>query len=572
MAFYHGTETRIIDVGLRPVRGTQVGVIGLVGTAPMFMVEEEKRSLNRPVQILNKRQAVEFFGSDLPGYSIPQALNAIFDQVDSSGGVIVVAVNVLDADSVATEVDVVDEELDATQVGDEYFLFLPPRLVEVSIGFTVIGSATVFPLTEGTDYTVNYASGVVSLIGNTYVDLVVDYVYTTGGNQTQVTEVNKNFTSTDTLQLEPGIEGLVLTATGGTPTYIVGTDYIVDSQTGVVTRLRTGAITANATVTTTYTYVDPTTVTPSQIIGATTVDGDRTGMQAFIDSFNLYGFFPKILIAPSYSSLDSVTVALDQIANTIDGMAVVDAPLGASYSEVISGRGPNGTINFNSASNRLVGCYPHLKAFRNVLNANGLEPFSSRFAGVWANKIVSRGFWWSPSNTEIRGIVGVELPLEFIPGNLSTEANNLNANGIVTAINYFGSGIRTWGNRSFAFPNSTNPDNFINIRFAQIVINERIRFFSMQYVDYPINNALIDAILDSINAYFRTLINEGGLLDGSRVYYDPSDNPAQQIADGQIVFRVEMLPSPPAERITFLSYLNVNLADSLNVGRQLIGG
>jgi hypothetical protein len=335
----------------------------------------------------------------------------------------------------------------------------------------------------------------------------------------------------------------------------------------VVTRVPNGVITAGATVKVSYTFVDPSVVENADIIGF-----GRTGLQAFIDSFNLFGFFPKILIAPWYSAVAAVTSALNQIAETIDAMAVVDAPVGTPSGEAIAGRGPTGTINFNFASSRLIGCYPHLKAFRQATGVVEIEPMSTRFAGVWANKIVSRGFWWSPSNTEFKGIVGTEIPVEFIPGNLDTEANNLNANGIVTYVNYFGNGIRSWGNRSFAFPTNTSPDNFINIRFAQIVINERIRFFAMQYVDYPINDALIDAILDSINAYVRSLINQGGLLDGSRVYYDPVDNPPQQIADGQLVFRVEMLPSPPAERITFLSYLNVNLANAPNVGREFVGG
>ncbi|BAQ65522.1 phage tail sheath subtilisin-like domain-containing protein [Geminocystis sp. NIES-3709] len=566
MAFYHGSETQIVDVGLRPVRQTNVAVIGLIGTAPMYLVDEADRSLNEPVQVLNKRQAAQLFGSDRVGYTIPQALNAIFDQVDSSGGVTVIVVNVLDGYSAVLTTEIEDEEF----TFEEGIITLSPRLSAV-----VITDGDVVTYDEEDDYIVDYATGIVSLVdgGAIAEDATVEVTYSffTGGNKTSVTEENKTFTASDTIQLPEGLSGVVVKGSGGTPTYVLNTDYTVNSVTGVITRKSTGSILAGATVKVSYTYFDPSTVQLSQIIGETTEEGDRTGLQAFIDSFNLYGFFPKILIAPSFSSINSITTALDTIANTIDAMAVVDAPLGTAYSDVISGRGPNSTINFNYSSSRLVGCYPHLKAFRNVTNAQALEPFSQRFAGVWANKIESKGFWWSPSNTEIKGIVGTELPLEFIPGNASTEANNLNANGIVTYANYFGNGIRTWGNRSFAFPNSSNPDNFINIRFSQIVINERIRLFAMQYVDYPINDALIDAILDSINAYFRTLINQGGLLDGSKVYYEPSDNPSQQIADGQLVFRVEMLPSPPAERLTFLSYLNINLANSLNIGREPIG-
>jgi len=571
MAFFHGAETRIVDVGLRPVRQSNVGVIGLIGTSPQHLVAEGNRSVNRPVQVLNKRQAVELFGPDRVGYTIPQALNAIFDQVDNSGGVIVIVVNVLDTEGgTSSQIDVVDETFDDVVVGQA--ITLEPNLLEVVVNFVISTSGGgTFPAVEGVDYTVDYVAGTVTPLRDFEI-FVIDYTYSGGGNLGQVTNSSKVFSLRGTIQLQSGFESLVVKGVGGTPTYVLNTDYTINSSTGEVFRTASSAIPEGATVQVSYDFPDPSTVSIGQIIGETTTDGDRTGLQAFIDSFNLFGFFPKILIAPSYSSLLPVTTALNQIAETIDAMAVVDAPLGTSYQEVISGRGPSGTINFNFSSSRLVGCYPHLKSFRNITESVEVEPMSSRFAGVWANKIESRGFWWSPSNTEFKGIVGTELPLEFIPGKSDTEANQLNAVGVVTYANYFGNGIRTWGNRSFAFPNSTSPDNFINIRFAQIVINERIRLFAMQYVDYPINGALIDAILDSINAYFRSLINQGGLLDGSQVFYDPSDNPPQQIADGQLVFRVEMLPSPPAERLTFLSYLNVNLASSLNVGRQLTGG
>ena len=40
-----------------------------------------------------------------------------------------------------------------------------------------------------------------------------------------------------------------------------------------------------------------------------------------------------------------------------------------------------------------------------------LQPYSQRLAGVIAAKDVEKGYHWSPSNTEIQGIVGVELKL-----------------------------------------------------------------------------------------------------------------------------------------------------------------
>lgn len=41
--------------------------------------------------------------------------------------------------------------------------------------------------------------------------------------------------------------------------------------------------------------------------------------------------------------------------------------------------------------------------------------------------------------------------------------------------------------------------NFENVRRTGDVINESIRYFSQQYMDMPINQALIDALTESVN-------------------------------------------------------------------------
>ncbi len=39
-------------------------------------------------------------------------------------------------------------------------------------------------------------------------------------------------------------------------------------------------------------------------------------------------------------------------------MGIVDAPAGTTVQEAITGRGSEGTINFNYSSERLILCYP----------------------------------------------------------------------------------------------------------------------------------------------------------------------------------------------------------------------
>jgi phage tail sheath protein FI len=570
--FYHGAEVRIQQVGSRPITNDNVAVIGLIGSAPMFQVDAADRSLNEPIQILNRSQAAQFFGTDVEGFTIPRALDGIFDQVDFFGGVKVLVINVLDFET--PKVCTPATENGVTFTTDTYDVGSGVCTMAIQKDFG--GSTGIAPLVEGTDYTVDYANGVITIIPESEdfdVGDTVDLSYETasGGNQSTITSEAHTFSISDTIQLVPGIVSLTLTGTGGTPTYVEDTDYVVDTNTGLVTRLQTGSITFQGDVEATYTYVDGTTVSDAQIIGGVDGDGNRSGLEAFRDSFNLYGYMPKIIISPEFSDSNNVTAAMETTAVNLDCMAVVDAPIGTTYNEAISGRGVNGTINFNYQSERLIGLYPHLQVFRIATDRVELEPSSTRFSGAWANSIIQRGFWWSPSNINLRGVQGIEVKLEYIPGNASTEANQLNASGITTVINYYGAGFRTWGNRSFLFPNDTQVRNFIAVKFSEIVIHEAIVRFAQNYVDYPINAALIDTIEDGSNAYMRTLINAGGLIDGSRVYYDPADNPPENIANGNLTLRIDMLPPPPAERITFLSFLNIQLANNLNVGRELVG-
>ena len=83
--FLHGVEVIEIDDGARPIQTVKSSVIGLVGTAP-------KGPVNTPTLILGSRsEAVKIFG-DNQNYSIPKALDGIFDQT----GAMAVVINVAD--------------------------------------------------------------------------------------------------------------------------------------------------------------------------------------------------------------------------------------------------------------------------------------------------------------------------------------------------------------------------------------------------------------------------------------------------------------------------------------------
>ncbi|MDD2870084.1 phage tail sheath subtilisin-like domain-containing protein [Neomegalonema sp.] len=475
--FLHGVETIEIDRGPRPISAVKTAVVGLVGTAPIFEVDGTLASVNEPVLIQSDREAARYFGTRREGFTIPQALNAIFAQ----------------GKGVAIVVNVFDPSIHAADQGAK------------DVTFAVSGKA----------------------------DL---------GRE--------------------GVFDLVLTNAGGTVTYVAGTDFTLDPGAGVATRLEGGAIAAGATVKAAFRYADLSKVTAGTIIGAVDAAGNRTGLQALLDCHGEMGFQPKLLIAPGYGSLASVSTELDAMAHRLRALALIDAPAGTDVADVVAGRGPSGAINFNSSSERSVLCYPHLKVYDPVIDAIRLEPLSPYLAGVICAVDMEEGYWVSPSNHEIKGVIGIERRLSAMINDPSTDVNRLNEAGIVTIFNAFGSGLRVWGNRTAAWPSVTHPKNIIPVRRVADMLHESVEQAMLQFIDRPINQALIDDVRETVNGFIRTLIGRGALIDG-RCVFDPAKNEETQLAAGHLVYDIEFMPPTPAERISFESFINIALLSQL---------
>lgn len=369
---------------------------------------------------------------------------------------------------------------------------------------------------------------------------------------------------------KPALAGVVAKNMAGTTTYALGTDYAVDLRTGKGARVATGAIPASTVTVPTqikvsYTYADATKVTASDIIGSVNASGQRLGMKALRDSYSLFGFYPKILIAPVFASLASVSAELIACATAMRAITFIDAPVGITPQQAIAGRGPAGAINFNTSSDRVGLCYPYLRAFDAATGLDALVPMSSYAAGALSRKDQDNGYWWSPSNTEMLGITGVERPIDAMINDPNCEANLLNGAGIITVFNSFGTGIRLWGNRSAAYPSTTHPKNFLCVRRVADIIAESLEYFTLQYTDRPLDSALIDDIVESCNRFMRKLKADGAVIDG-RAWYDPAQNPSAELAAGHLTIAYDFMPPTPAERVSYQATINIDYLNQL--GKQ----
>lgn len=472
--FLHGVETIETLVGPRPIKQVRSAVIGLVGTAPIHHVAADDRpALHDPELILSDRDNFTFGDDDVAGYSIPAALKAIQDQ----GAGTVIVINVFD-----------------------------PAVHKTNVAEAVLN--------------------------------VVDHKITLAHQDIISVIVKKN--------LDPFA------------VKVEGTDYTVDYKTGVISLLEAGTIYAEATAKVTYVRATPSAVDADDIVGATT-NGVRTGMEALRNAASKFGFGPKIVIAPGYSTTAAVALAMQVISQKtkLRAVSLADIPIGASRDEVVEGRAPDGDIDVTIADERVYYCYPHLK----VPDGEGtkLEPYSQRLAGLIAATDLELGYWRSPSNRPILGAVGLELPLTAVVNDPTCDVNAINEVGVGTVFTGFGLGLRSWGNRSSAFPGSTAITTFMAARRTIDMVDEAVELATLTYMDGPVGDVLITAVLDDVNAFIRTLISRGALVAGSRVEFFAEDNPSVDLAAGKLVFTKTMCPPPPAERITYKSVIDTNL-------------
>lgn len=395
--------------------------------------------------------------------------------------------------------------------------------------------------------------------------VIVNNVFDPTTHVTALASTSYTFDDDDEIDVgHEGLDSVVVKDSTETTTYDLTDDYTVDLVTGIISRVDGGAIAAGATVKVACNYADPGEVDSADVVGEVDVSGNRTGLKLLKDAKSKFQVAVKLIIAPGYSTVDAVVDEMISVASdlSVRALAFADAPIGTTYANAIAGRGSGGSINFNHADKRLVLCFPHLKAYDVVAEAEYNDPMSSRLTGLIAFLDATRGYWVSPSNKQIKSVSGVERTLTCGMMDPNSEANLLNAQGIVCQ--YTGStGVRAWGNRSSAYPSATTIDTFFPVQRTIDQIWDVLELAALQFVDEPISEALIKSITETVNGFIRKEAAKGALHVDSKVVYDPADNDSTEVEAGHLTWRLEYCPMPPLEKATFKTYLKTSLLANL---------
>ncbi|MCE3232499.1 MAG: tail protein [Rickettsiaceae bacterium] len=281
--------------------------------------------------------------------------------------------------------------------------------------------------------------------------------------------------------------------------------------------------------------------------GVDTQTGQYQGVQAFLGAESIVHVSPRILIATGFThqrpdgDANPVVAELLGIAERLRAVIIADGP-DTNDADAITYRGDWG-------SPRVYVVDPHVKIFNTATDTVVVEPASARVAGLIAKTDNDLGFWWSPSNKVINGIVGTSRPIDFTLGDTNARANLLNENEVATIIRQ--DGYRLWGNRT----TSDDPKwAFLSVRRTADIINDSLLRAHLWAVDRNITKTYIEDVLEGVTAYLANLKAQGAIL-GGRAFADPELNTPANISDGKVFFDFEFTPPYPAEHITFRSHL-----------------
>ncbi|MEY0170141.1 phage tail sheath protein [Providencia rettgeri] len=275
--------------------------------------------------------------------------------------------------------------------------------------------------------------------------------------------------------------------------------------------------------------------TTSNIIGGTTPDGRKTGLQALTVAQGRLGVKPRILAVPAHDT-QAVSSTLAGISQKMRAMAYISAYGSKTISEAIDYR-----KNFNQRELMLI--WPEFQSWDTVANAESNIYATACALGLRAKIDNEIGWHKTLSNVGVNGVTGISADVSWDLQDPATDAGLLNENDITTLIR--NNGFKFWGSRTcsddplFAFESYT--------RTAQ-VLSDTIAEGLDWSIDGTLNPSLARDIIESINAKLRSMTTQGYLL-GGECWFDPDVNTKEELKSGKLYIDYDYTAVPPLENL-----------------------
>lgn len=367
------------------------------------------------------------------------------------------------------------------------------------------------------------------------------------------------------LPLETIAKTVKVTDESGAIAYVREEDYdlLYDGENLILECLSSGSIPEGAgKLKIGFEAVDPSKVSDSDIIGGFHIATKKTtGFELLDTVFPKFNLVPDLILCPGWSHKPEIAAIMTAKAENINGvfegkaLIDVDASTVKHYTDV-----PAWKKKHNLFSKYQILFYPMVKSGDKMFH------LSVQAAGLFAKVDTNNGDCpcESASNKMLRadsavtdnGTGGEETFLD------PQQANYLNSNGIVTALNFMG-GFVLWGNESACFPSNTDLKDYfycVSRMFAWVSNTLVLTFWGK--LDKRLNRRLIDSICDSINIWLNGLIAEEKIL-GGRVEFRSDENPETALMSGKATFHIFLTPCSPAKHFEFILEYDKNYLSAL---------
>lgn len=313
------------------------------------------------------------------------------------------------------------------------------------------------------------------------------------------------------------------------------------------------------TINCTFKQLDPSMVTPTDIIGGENIEnGELTGLELVNNVFPETRLVPGILIAPGFSDNPAVNAVMKTKAQNVsryfqaEAYSDLDTKTVKNYSKVPAWKEQNNyTSTFDFA------LWPQVKL------ADKQYRMSTQAACLTAQTDQQNGDipYVSPSNKALQMtslVLDDGTPVVLGP----SQAEYLNGQGITTALNWIG-GWRLWGNHTGCFPANTDvKDSFLANRRMHNFIQNTLILNTWQKVDDPTSDLQIDWVLDTFGMWLNSLESAGAII-GGRIEFLAADNPETSLVAGKTKFRVYLATPVPNEDIEYVVEYDVKYFQNL---------
>jgi uncharacterized protein len=309
-----------------------------------------------------------------------------------------------------------------------------------------------------------------------------------------------------------------------------------DTGESVISCISSGKINNNEMMAIRYNYLDQSRVKSKDIIGGINVSSHKAeGLELLNEVYPRFGLIPGQIIAPGFSSNSEVgqLMALKAgiVSDIFNAEALTDVSASSRAGALNYKKAVEKKKDHNWVAKTQTVCWPMVRS------GNEIHHLSTHLAAATClldshNADIP---YRSPSNKTLQMSSAVLRDGTEVWNGLGA-ANYLNSQGIVTS--YHKNGWKTWGNRTAAYPSSTDPkDSFRSCRrMFNWVLNTLIETYWSK-IDDPTNKRLIQSVVTSANIWLNGLTaNEN--IAGGRVVFIEKENAVTDLMDGILRFHV----------------------------------